>query len=197
MKKSNDSDVPMQMKEQSEHYSEEAKHPSGVLIDERFEIINGIRYDLKPSPTVKHQFLVTGIWNPLHSTCHSNGIFLVAPIDVHLDENNTLQPDVIFITNGNMSIIQDDKIMGAPDLVVEILSPGTGKRDKTMKKDNYARFGVKEYWIVDPIHETIDQFLLNNHTYDLHATLVPGDIMTSPLFSCITLDLDVLFKDVF
>jgi Uma2 family endonuclease len=188
--------ISKQVKEQSEPYPDNNTDPSRALIDEQFEIINGIRYDLKPSPTVKHQFLVTKIWNALYNTCHSNGILLVAPIDVYLDEKNTFQPDVIFISNENLSIIQDDRIYGAPDLVVEILSPSTGKRDKTTKKETYGSFGVKEYWIVDPIHQTIDQFLLNNQTYNLHATLIPGDMMRSPLFSCINIDIDTVFQDL-
>ena len=196
MKNSKGPTISKQVKEQSEPYSDVNTDPSRALIDEQYEIINGIRYDLKPSPTVKHQILVTKISNELHKTCHSNGILLVAPIDVYLDEKNIFQPDVIFITNENLSIIQDDKVSGAPDLVVEILSPSTGKRDKTTKKEAYAYFGVKEYWIVDPIHQTIDQFLLNNQTYDLHATLIPGDTMKSPLFSCINIDLDPLFQDL-
>jgi Uma2 family endonuclease len=196
MKKPKESPVSKQVKEQSEPYSDVTTERSRALIDEQYEIINGTRYDLKPSPSVKHQILVTKIWNSLNNTCHQNGIILVAPIDVYIDEDNTFQPDVIFITNENMSIIQDDNINGAPDLVVEILSPSTGKRDKTTKKEIYARFGVKEYWIVDPIHQTIDQFLLKNQIYDLHATLAPGNSMASPLFSCINIDLDTLFQDL-
>ncbi|MFZ3591253.1 Uma2 family endonuclease [Bacillus sp. DJP31] len=196
MKKSKDPAITKQVNEQSQPYSDINTDPSRALIDEQYEIINGIRYDLLPSPTVKHQLLVTEILNALHITCHSNGILLVAPIDVYLDEKNTFQPDVIFIMNENISIIQDDKISGAPDLVVEILSPSTGKRDKTTKKETYARFGVKEYWIVDPIHQTLDQFLLNNQSLNLYATLIPGDSLRSPLFSCINIDIDTLFQDL-
>lgn len=196
MRKSKDTAISKQVKEQPEPYSNGDNVPSRALIDEQYEIINGIRYDLTPSPTVKHQLLVTKIWIALYNTCHSNGILIVAPIDVHLDADNTLQPDVIFIANENLSIVQDDRISGAPDLVIEILSQSTGRKDKVTKKATYAKFGVKEYWIVDPVHHVIDQFLLNNQTYDLHATLAPRDTMTSPLFSCINVDLDKLFQNL-
>lgn len=173
------------IKEQTESYGD----------FDRREIIDYIEYELKPSPTFTHQQLVTRLWNLIYMTCHLAGEIIVAPMDVHLDEGNVFQPDLIFISNENRHIIKE-RIEGVPDLVVEILSPSTSSNDKIHKKAQYERFGVKEYWIVDPVHLIIDQFVLVNHKYQLHATYDELGAVTSELFSCISVDLNVLFKDI-
>lgn len=125
-----------------------------------------------------------------------NGIIVIAPMDVHLDDDNIVQPDLIFITNESMHIIRDGWVKGVPDLLVEILSPSTGARDKIKKKALYERFGVKEYWIVDPIYNTIDQFLLVDDKYHLKATYEEEGTLTSPLFPCISIKLYTPFQKI-
>jgi Uma2 family endonuclease len=169
------------IREQSEPYQETESQSTQPLIEERYEIINGVRYDLKPSPTFNHQILVTQLWNGIYSTCYPNGTVVVAPMDVHLDKDNIVQPDVIFISNENSHIVQNQKIEGSPDLLVEILSPSTSKKDKIVKKELYERFGIKEYWIVDPVHKIIDQFVLENQKYVLSASYGEGGTLASPL----------------
>ena len=78
--------------------------------------------------------------------------------DVHLSENDCVIPDVMIVCNSD--IIKDNAIYGAPDLIVEVLSPGTEKRDRGYKKDLYERCGVREYWIVDPVSLTVEVYLL-------------------------------------
>ena len=73
-----------------------------------------------------------------------------APYDVVLSENNVFQPDIMFVSNENSKIITEKNITGAPDLIIEILSPATGYYDLTEKKEIYTEFAVKEYWIVEP-----------------------------------------------
>lgn len=172
---------------------ENLEHPKEYPNAERFEIIAGIRYELTPAPTIRHQKLITQIWYHLHLSCHPQGTFLVAPVDVHLDENNIFQPDVIFVSNENEAIIKETHIEGAPDLIVEILSPSTSVNDKSRKKTQYERHGVKEYWIADPIHSTIDQFILEKRVFHLHSTFVIGDTVISPLFPCISIHMGELF----
>lgn len=198
MKKKDVSKQPDLVKEQAQEYdpsNSNAPYPF-PLIDERFEIINGIRYDFHPSPSLLHQVLVTELSSCIRQTCRPNGIVVVAPMDVHLDENNILQPDVIFISNETVHIVKNNKIFGAPDLVVEILSPSTSTNDKIRKKTQYERFGVKEYWIVDPRHHIIDQFVLEGVKFYLHATYAPGDTLLSDRFSCISIDLTLLFESI-
>lgn len=166
------------------------------LIEERYEMINGIRYDFTPSPTFDHQVLVTKLSNELYKTCYPNGYIVVAPMDVHLDTNNIIQPDVIYISNERTHIIQGQKIIGAPDLLIEILSPSTSKKDKTIKKDLFEKFGVTEYWIVDPVHYIIDQFVLEDQAYKGYQSYGLGDILVSDHFSCIAINLDSIFKDI-
>lgn len=189
------SKTPMHIKEQSggyeTTYEEAARHP---YIEERFEIIEGIRYEMQPSPTFNHQRLVTQISNMIDRTCSSTGTVLVAPMDVYFDDSNIFQPDVIYIANDNSSIIKRHRIEGAPDLVAEILSPNTSANDKIRKKRNYERFGVSEYWIVDPVHRLIDQFIANDGKYELHGTYGAGGLLQSPRFSCINVDMDKLFS---
>jgi Uma2 family endonuclease len=163
---------------------------------DRHEIIGGVRYELKPSPVLSHQMLVTRIWHSIESRCHPDGLAVTAPMDVHLDETNTVQPDVIFISNENMGIIQNGNIYGSPNLVVEILSPSTGLKDKTLKKTLYETFGIQEYWIVDGTYSTIDQLVLQGGKYALHATCGPEDTLTSPLLACVSLDVGKLFESM-
>ncbi|WP_199613579.1 Uma2 family endonuclease [Paenibacillus alkalitolerans] len=165
-------------------------------VPERYEIIGGIRYDLKPSPKLDHQILVTKLWQHLNFSCHPNGIVVVSPMDVHLDEANIVQPDIIFISNDSLGIIRGKEIHGVPDLLIEILSPLTGARDKTLKKHLYEKFGVKEYWIVDPVIKTVDRFVLKDQLLHLKATYTEEDLLTSDVFACISIDLQAVFAEL-
>jgi Uma2 family endonuclease len=163
---------------------------------DRYEIIDHIRYDLKPSPTVNHQKLLTLLNVSLYYTCHAEGIILLAPMDVYFDDGNIFQPDLIFISNDNQGIIKEQRIEGAPDLVAEILSPSTSMNDKIRKKAQYERFGVKEYWVVDPVHFVIDQFVLDNGKFTLNATYAEGDTLISDRFPCVGIDMTELFNKI-
>lgn len=186
-KKKTDSDKVREQQQPYEDYS-------NPFIEERYEIINNVRFDLKPAPTVKHQHLAGRLYYMIETTCHENGTVLFSPIDVYLDEENQFQPDLVFILNENQDIIKEARIEGAPDLVVEVLSPSTSKNDKIAKKDQYERFGVKEYWIVDPVHLIVDQFILEQGKYHLYKTHATEGTLTSPLFSCIEIKLEKLFE---
>jgi Uma2 family endonuclease len=160
---------------------------------ERYETIAGIRYDMKPSPLIDHQVLVTRLWQAIDQTCDLDGIIVVAPMDVHFDEDNIVQPDVIFISNANLSIIHGKKIHGTPNLLIEILSPSSGAHDKIRKKALYEKFGVPEYWIVDPILKTVDRFALNDGNMQLLETYGEEDRIESDLLPCIQIRLSEVF----
>lgn len=161
---------------------------------ERFEMIGGVRYDFLSSPKYVHQKISANFYITMHNTCHLNGEVLYAPMDVYFDdEDNVAQPDIIFIANENRHIIRDGYIYGAPDLLVEILSQSTGRKDKTIKKAMFEQFGVKEYWIIEPEYRTVDQFILMDGKYQLIATLADDQWLTSPHFACISIDLSKVF----
>lgn len=183
------------VKEQTESYRESESEFLGMEED-RYEIVEGIRYELQPAPTVTHQQISGSLHIMLYQTCHANGTILYSPLDVYLDEDNQFQPDLVYILHENAAIIKEKRIEGAPDLVVEILSPSTSNNDKVRKKRQFERYGVKEYWIVDPVHRTIDQFILNKGKFDLFETYIIFDRMTSPLFSCIDIDMSRVFPDI-
>jgi Uma2 family endonuclease len=88
-------------------------------------------------------------------------------VDVIFDRWNVYQPDLIFVSNERASILSSAGVLGAPDLTIELLSPSTSYYDLTKKKDLYERFGVKEYWIVDPIEHSIDIFANRNGVFEL------------------------------
>ena len=184
------------VKEEGQPYIEPdpwADYP--ITEEERYEIIEGIRYDMKPAPVVNHQRILGVLHIMIHQTCHSNGVILFAPLDVYLDEDNLFQPDLVFILHEHTSIIKEKRIEGAPDLVAEILSPSTSQNDKIRKKRQYERFGVQEYWLIDPIHRTVDQFILEGQKYVLYETYGIRGRLTSPQFSCVDIDLNQLFAD--
>lgn len=115
-------------------------------------------------PVLKHQIIVGNIFFLFKLIVKKlGGLAFVAPTEVKLDEDNVYEPDVIYISADNISIAEqdDNRIVGAPDLIVEVLSPGTARYDRQQKYKAYEKFAVREYWIVDPIHETVEVWLLN------------------------------------
>lgn len=182
------------VKEQGQPYMEpDLNSEFPIMEEERFEIVEGIRYDLQPAPVVNHQRVLGTLYLMVHQTCHANGVILFAPLDVFLDEDNQFQPDLVFILHEHAAIITEKRIEGAPDLVAEILSPSTSQNDKIRKKRQYERFGVQEYWVIDPVHRTVDQFILEQGKYVLQETYGVRDRLTSPLFACIDLNIGRLF----
>jgi Uma2 family endonuclease len=112
---------------------------------------------------------------------------LHAPIDVYFDEHEVYQPDIIAILRDRLEIIGEAKIEGAPDLVVEILSPSTAYYDLRHKRDVYANSGVKEYWIVDPLEKNIEVYQNRNGNFELFRKAASGGEVTSRLFKDLTI----------
>lgn len=125
--------------------------------DGRGELIDGVIFNLA-SPSVSHQLIQTAVASLLNAHIWNHGgscdVF-TSPLDVHIEKNDwtVLQPDVLIICSNDL--YKKDKIWGAPDLVVEILSPSTQDRDFGAKYMKYRSFGVREYWIIDPMNERI------------------------------------------
>jgi Uma2 family endonuclease len=132
----------------------------------RAEIINGTLY-MSPAPTPHHQEITITLSSYifLYVSKNSLGKTFNGPIDVYLDKGNAFQPDLVFISNKNLSIIKEDGIYGAPDLVIEVLSPGNKTFDLTKKKKAYEKASVKEYWVVDPETRIATGFQLKKEGY--------------------------------
>ncbi len=128
----------------------------------RHEIIDGVHY-VTPSPVFNHQSVSGRLFVQLFHQIDESGLGRVvnASMDVLLSEVDIVQPDIVVILERNSSIITEKNVQGAPDLLIEILSPSTSGRDRNLKKTRYQRFGVSEYWIVDPEAKQVEQFALD------------------------------------
>jgi Uma2 family endonuclease len=139
-----------------------------ALLDDgrRYEIVDGVLY-MAPSPSEGHQTVVGRIFRYLASCIEDTelGRVYMAPFDVELAFNVIVQPDVLVILNAHLNKITPSRIVGAPDLVVEVASPGTATHDRFTKQIAYARAGVPEYWIADPATRTIEILVLKNGKY--------------------------------
>jgi len=163
----------------------------------RYELIGGELY-LVPSPSVPHQRVSLRLSWRLAEYIEQNdlGTVLTAPIDVYLTDQDVVQPDIIFISREHSDIVTEINIKGAPDLVVEILSPSTSSRDRTAKKELYATYGVKELWIIHPLVQTIEVYRRGTEgafQEPLFYTRRSNQKITSPLLPGLTLDLNDLF----
>ena len=132
----------------------------------RYEIIDGVLY-MTPAPTLVHQSSNGRFYHYLfvHVELADLGKVYHAPCDVELAPNIVVQPDVIVVLNANLGVLTPTKVVGAPDLVVEVVSPGTASYDRRGKQDVYARFGVREYWIADPEARIVELLVLENDVY--------------------------------
>lgn len=135
-------------------YADYAKLPEGAPI----QLING-EFVESPAPTINHQTVIKVLFRAADELeRQGKGTAFFAPLDVYLAETETYQPDVVFISTNRSGIIGEKKIEGAPDIVMEILSPSTAYYDLRHKKQVYGETGVLEYWIVDPMERTVEVY---------------------------------------
>ena len=162
--------------------------------DKRYELLDG-ELILSEAPSRNHQGSQVNIGSPLHVFVRSNGLGVVyfAPRDVMLTDTDVVQPDLMFISNERLHIDTERAVHGAPDLVVEVLSPSTSGRDRTFKRALYARHGVKEYWLVDPTARTIAVLLHTGDGFEAVATYGEGDTLASPTLQGFRIDVDEVF----
>jgi len=134
------------------------------------------------APDPEHQFAVTQILFALEAASRASklGVVLTSPIEVHLSvRTRPVQPDVLFIAEARRGIIGKKIIEGAPDLIVEVLSPSTLRADRTVKFEAYQQAGVREYWIANPKTRTIEVYTLAPDGYEVHGEFGPDEEVTS------------------
>jgi Uma2 family endonuclease len=122
----------------------------------RHELIDGEHF-VSPSPSLRHQIVLSNLFRALDGRIHTQdlGRLLFAPVDIVLSPHDVVEPDLLFISHERAAILSENFLTGAPDLVVEVLSPSTRRLDMSRKRRLYQRFGVAEYWIVDPVAEAV------------------------------------------
>ena len=165
----------------------------------RHELIDGEHY-VTPSPTRKHQAIA---WNltviiGTYLEAHSIGRAFAAPFDVVFSEFDVVEPDLLYISNERQSDVLTTKhVAGAPNLVVEIASPGTRTRDDNLKRKLYERFGVEEYWVIEPEDETIVVYRHDGENYRRisEPAVKRADILATPLLPGLQAPLVRIFKD--
>jgi Uma2 family endonuclease len=168
--------------------------------EERVELIKGKIFKMSPAPGSVHQ-RVSSVLHVAIGSYLINGRCEVfsAPFDVRIprktkddkDIITVLQPDICVICDPNK--IDERGCVGAPDIVVEILSAGNSRKEMKIKYEVYEEAGVKEYWIVDPIRETVQVHLLKDHTYIPLRTLVPDDTLNSTVLPGFSFSLSKIF----
>ncbi len=166
----------------------------------RYELLGG-EIVMVPAPTEPHQRAVRNLGFMLWEFVRKNGLGWVylAPLDVVLGEGEdveVVQPDVIFISRERRFLIQKEEIRGAPDLVVEVLSPGTEEKDRHFKKTLYARHGVREYWIVDPGGKTAEVYTLGERGFELVSRYRGDETLVSPLLPGLVIPLREIFAEL-
>jgi Uma2 family endonuclease len=162
----------------------------------RYQLIEGDLY-MAPAPNRYHQEISGNIYLMLakYLAKHTIGKLYTAPFDVYFDEINVHQPDLVFVSKKNRSILTCAGAEGAPDLLVEILSRKTAELDKKPKRRVFARSGVKELWIVDPDAKLVHVYFLQKDAERPAATWSERDTFASPHFPGLKIKGSTVFKE--
>jgi Uma2 family endonuclease len=144
----------------------------------RYEILDG-ELVVSPSPTTRHQIVVRNLLLALGNWVRAKGAgtVLCAPLDNILAQTTIVQPDVMYVSKARASIMSERGMEAAPDLVIEILSGSTAARDRGIKKQLYAQYGVLRYWIVNATNNTLDVYTLRGGAYDRTAHYHGDDVV--------------------
>lgn len=172
-------------------YDDYVKTPEGSMI----QLIEGQLVQEPSAPYISHQRISRKLLYKIENYVRENdcGEVFNAPTDVNLDKYNCLQPDLLFVAKERLDIIGEKCIKGAPDLVIEILSTWTTKRDLVQKKKLYEKFGVKEYWIVHLNDQLLEMFVLEDTQYILYNVYTKGDKLESNALNNFWLELKEIF----
>jgi Uma2 family endonuclease len=165
----------------------------------RHELIEGVHY-VTPAPGGKHQIILGNLYWLIrsHLETHRLGTAFLSPFDVVFSFFDVVEPDLLYLSHERAaSVLTPRHLVGAPELAIEIGSPGTRRRDETVKKRLYERFGVTEYWIIDT---RMDAVRVYRHAGDrfgrpLELSLAHGDVLTTPLLPGLELPLESIFKE--
>lgn len=157
----------------------------------RHEIIDGEHY-VTASPVTRHQRISRELFLAIQSylDAHPLGEVLYAPFDVVMSFHDVVVPDLVYISKSRAHLITAKNLQGAPDLVIEILSPSTRPRDERLKRDLYERAGVEEYWLVDPDSEVVTIYRRGGAAFLPPLHFNKSDVVTTPLFSGFALRLE-------
>jgi Uma2 family endonuclease len=155
----------------------------------QYELYDG-EVRLVPSPTNRHQVVLKNLVAMLMAYEREHGgRMLFAPSDVVFTQYNVVQPDALYFVEARRHLVRFDRPTDvAPDLVVEVVSSGTSAHDRSLKRAVYARFGVREYWILDPLDETIEIFVLDGADYRLAQIAGKGDVAAAPTVAGLSVD---------
>ena len=162
--------------------------------DRRYELLDG-ELMMVPAPNRKHQRILGTLYAELRRFTreHGAGEVFVAPFDVVLSDTNVVQPDVLFLSRAREHRSTEENVRGAPDLVIEILSPSTADRDLGYKHELYGRHGVLEYWIVDPVAETVAVHRQRHGRLECTGTFGRGESVGTAVLDGLALELDNIF----
>jgi Uma2 family endonuclease len=162
--------------------------------DKRYELIDGDLY-MAPAPLIRHQVILRTLLSLLWPFVRDNGLGQVysSPVDVIFSNEDVFQPDLLFVAAGREGIVTERACEGPPDLVIEILSPSTGQRDRELKRKVYANYGVKEYWLVDPENDSVQVLRLAEVDFADCGIFRSGSSLTTPLLP----GLELLVSEVF
>jgi Uma2 family endonuclease len=164
---------------------------------QRHELIDGEHY-VTPSPNQIHQIIVGNLHFAIRGylETHPSGLVFLSPFDVVFTKFDVVEPDLLYISNQRREILTQQNVQGPPDLVIEVGSPGTRRRDETIKRRLYERSNVSEYWVVDPDLEVVRIYRREGDGYGRAQELTreSGDVLTSPLFPNLDLSLEAVFR---
>ena len=151
---------------------------------------------MSPSPSTSHQSVSGELEFIMKQSCKSEYVIYDAPLDVILSPKTVLQPDIMMIHRSRLHIVTKRGIEGSPDLVVEIVSPGSRKRDKVDKLNIYAKFAIAEYWVVDIDARTLEQYHLLDDRYELVNLYEVDEVITSDKLFCVSIVLSDIFIEL-
>ncbi len=161
--------------------------------DVRLEIIDGVVYDMAPSPNVRHQAITGNLYSIIKDHLRGKPCKpFMAPLDIVLDDINVVEPDVFVVCDQDK--IKDRNIKGAPDLVIEVLSPSNNVKDRRDKKWLYERHGVREFILISPMEENAERYWLVDGKFGAPEIFNWDESFYSLLFPELFLDLKVIFE---
>ena len=161
----------------------------------QYEIVDGVLY-MSPSPTRWHQNAVGNLFAYLRNyvkTQKSGNVF-IAPFDVELDFQTVVQPDILVVLNANSHVITDNGIVGAPNLVIEVASPGTASYDRNQKLNLYEHASIQEYWIVDVMAHTIEVLILRDGKYRARGVFQGKSQLPSQVLAGFPMQVEQVFE---